>query len=91
MQLSAKKHQKPQKPRSAATRKRILKQIEQAWEEHPHWGIGRLISSAASISRAELRLNPHGVTDGEIVKGLRALIPESVEAGQGSVLAPSAP
>ena len=67
------------KHKSAAARKRVLRQVELSWAEHPDWGIGRLISSAASISRGELRRNPRDIPDREIMSGLRALIPDEDE------------
>ena len=63
-------------PRQRAS---MLKQIAETWDLHPEWGIGKLISSAASISRGELRLNPNGITDKEIMSGLKALIPADWE------------
>lgn len=61
---------------SKASRNRVLKQVAASWDEHPEWGIGRLIVSAASIQRGELRKNPREVSDRDIMVGLRALIPD---------------
>lgn len=55
---------------------RMIAQITETWAYHPKWKIGRLLSSAASISRAELRINPLHVSDDEILAGLKALIPD---------------
>ena len=63
----------------APAQKRLLKQIEKTWIEHPNWTLGKLITSAASISRGQLRLHPLVVTDREIASGLRALIPDEDE------------
>ena len=57
----------------------MIAQLSVAWNAHPEWGIGRLLSSAASIARGELRLNPAHVTDKEIISGLKALIPDEWE------------
>lgn len=67
---------KPTTPRQRAA---MLKQVTETWDAHPEWGVGKLLSSAASIARGELRINPAYVTDKEILSGLRALIPDPEE------------
>lgn len=57
----------------------MLRQVALAWDEHPEWNLGRLIVSAASIQRGELRKNPREVNDRDLAVGLRALIPDDDE------------
>ena len=57
----------------------LVQALVEAWDEHPAWTFGRLLQSAASIARGELRVNPAIVSDGEIIEGLRALVPSEWE------------
>lgn len=57
----------------------MLRQVALSWDAHPNWELGRLLSSAASIARAQLRMNPREVSDRELASGLRALIPDDDE------------
>lgn len=57
----------------------LIQALIEAWEEHPAWTFGRLLQSAASIARGELRVNPAIVGDGEMIEGLRALVPSEWE------------
>lgn len=67
------------KPKSKGARTRVLNQVALSWDHHPEWGLGRLIVSAASIQRGELRKNPREVDDRDLLVGLRALIPDEDE------------
>lgn len=68
-----------QKGAAPRTRKMIVKQIALSWEEHPDWTLGKLLQSAASISRGELKVNPAFARDMELFNGLKALIPDEDE------------
>lgn len=57
----------------------MLDAVREAWVHHQNWSLGRLLQSAASISRGQLRMNPGSLTDEEILVGLRALIPDEWE------------
>lgn len=57
----------------------ILAEVEVAWGYHPDWTLGKLLQSAASIARGQIRLNPGVVTDEELSHGLRALVPDDWE------------
>lgn len=63
-----------QDPRDA-----LLQEVENAWDYHPDWTLGKLLQSAASIARGQVRLNPAVVSDEELVVGLRALVPDEWE------------
>ena len=69
--------------RTSGARQRIIGELALAWEGHPDWSLGRLISSAASISRGQLRMNPREVTDSELRSGFRALLPDEDEPTGG--------
>lgn len=58
---------------------KTLDVVREAWAYHQDWTLGKLLQSAASISRGQLRLNPGVVTDAELVAGLKALIPDEWE------------
>ena len=57
----------------------LLAEVEIAWGYHPDWSLGKLLQSAASIARGQIRLNPAVVSDEELGAGLRALVPDEWE------------
>lgn len=57
----------------------MLNQVKKTWEHHPDWTIGKLLQSAYNISTGEVRTNPAYAKHGQILSGLRALIPEGGE------------
>ena len=60
-----------------------LDAVREAWAHHQNWSLGRLLGSAASIQRGQLRVSPVGLTDEELTVGLKALIPEDWEIELG--------
>lgn len=57
----------------------MLDAVREAWVHHQDWPLGKLLQSAASVSRGQLRMNPGTLTDEEILSGLKALIPDEWE------------
>lgn len=62
-----------------AHQSRLLNQIRTTWAHHPTWSLGKLLQSANNIALGEIRTNPAYARDGHLIKGLQALIPESVD------------
>lgn len=60
-----------------------LDAVREAWAHHQNWTLGKLLESAASAARGQVRLNPSVVSDEELVKGLKAMIPADWEIELG--------
>lgn len=56
---------------------RLLNQIKKTWQHHPTWTLGKLLQSANNIALGEIRTNPAYARDAHLIKGLKALEPES--------------
>lgn len=57
----------------------VIAEVDTAWVYHQDWSLGKLLQSAASIARGQVRLNPAVVSDEELIAGLRALVPDEWE------------
>lgn len=63
---------------SPQERKFMLETLLGVWNDHPRWGLGQLVTKAASIVPGE-RVSIEKATDQSIMAGLEALIPAGWE------------
>lgn len=59
-------------------RRELLGELLGVWEAHPRWGLGQLVSKVSLIG-AGCKVDLAKQVDGEIVSGIRALVPDDWE------------
>lgn len=57
----------------------VLTALVAAMQEHPEWGVGRVVQSAVTIIEGYWPGSTRSTPDDKLVRGLKALIPDEDE------------
>ena len=57
----------------------IAKALGRVMLHHPSWEVTRIISNASDVIKGAYHASPRGTSDGDLLRGLKALVPEEWE------------